>query len=834
MRTKICILLIVFIPGLMPTKAQVAFYDSKTMDSAFKFNNPQLFLGTLRHYLPDPGIDPAYSDITSQCRDNPFLNKYITIMVDSINVHLPAATKNFKKKQMEIDSLEKVSYQISEIIKELNKQIKYQKQTKDSLIELKNALNTNLLESWSFKNPNQNFQIQDETYKEDFKKYTDTLEKFIPIKIGKYLSRFKEYAKSAKDFLEYKNSVQKETTLHISQIDQEIQANKETLAYNSNKLDEITSSKILAKADLSKITQSVASTTSSALLLAAGSTAGSASGASFETMSLDAMAKFLAERFKEEIKIYFFEQLQKVMNTEDYKILRSLFPQTTSLLDSIESYTYANNIGILRNAFISDFSNSPYNLEELIRDEYSTEFAGNIETQYVYLLLKVIDDIKNNRHPAIIIRNIPEDRFFKDNANRNLLSAIKALKIISEGLRDTASAENGWISGKVFQAVKADRLNIFLGLIYQSLKDLEITPESGTSVKLVNIVSANKQNFNNLISSFIEQANNIDNSLKLIKTQRAKGEKDDLKNFIEYYRISYGLIPLFMNQLQLVIQDSKQVQKINEIYLSKVGPISNTILCILSSIDEKNWYGVFGNTIFLLEQSLPEKVKGQFSALIKYGNFMANVAVADNSEDIKKAIETIALPVGSYSIKRKSYMTISLNGYVGANIGEEKAFNNKSSAWAFTTGFLAPVGLNWSFRSQDRNSTKSSEWSWSLFASIIDLGAITQFRLDNDSVQLPPAITFSSIFAPGLFFACGIKDCPVSIIAGFEYTPQLRKLTYTTNNNTTATESANAFRISLGVAVDIPIFNFYVRQFRGQKNKKPEIKFQRDHCFTIE
>ena len=44
-------------------------------------------------------------------------------------------------------------------------------------------------------------------------------------------------------------------------------------------------------------------------------------------------------------------------------------------------------------------------------------------------------------------------------------------------------------------------------------------------------------------------------------------------------------------------------------------------------------------------------------AVIKYGTFMAQVAQAENSDDVKTAIESVALPTGSASIKNTRVST---------------------------------------------------------------------------------------------------------------------------------------------------------------------------------
>ncbi|MEL6925875.1 MAG: hypothetical protein AAFO94_17670, partial [Bacteroidota bacterium] len=92
--------------------------------------------------------------------------------------------------------------------------------------------------------------------------------------------------------------------------------------------------------------------------------------------------------------------------------------------------------------------------------------------------------------------------------------------------------------------------------------------------------------------------------------------------------------------------------------------------------------------------------------------------------------------------------------------------------------------------------------SGSLYFPLIDLGAVVLFRLGDSEEALPTDITFQQIFSPGLLYAHGLPNVPISIMGGFQISPQLRKINE---------QKANAFRFNLGVTVDLPLANFYTR-----------------------
>jgi hypothetical protein len=196
-----------------------------------------------------------------------------------------------------------------------------------------------------------------------------------------------------------------------------------------------------------------------------------------------------------------------------------------------------------------------------------------------------------------------------------------------------------------------------------------------------------------------------------------------------------------------------------------------------------------------LEQKLI-KLKGiqeTSSIILKYGTFAATIAKADNSDDVQKAIETIALPAGSSRVKRESIVNISLNAYCGLfggrNIGSKVAYNS--------FGITAPVGIATSFG--------INHFSYSLFVSLIDLGAITAFRFKNDTTTVSK-ILLKDIVSPGLFVSWGLRNCPISINAGCQLTPLLSSVSSSVNGS-----ESRMFRFTIGLCVDIPVLNLYNR-----------------------
>lgn len=211
--------------------------------------------------------------------------------------------------------------------------------------------------------------------------------------------------------------------------------------------------------------------------------------------------------------------------------------------------------------------------------------------------------------------------------------------------------------------------------------------------------------------------------------------------------------------------------------------------------------------------------------IFKYGAFLAAVVESKDGEEIKRAIQAVALPAGSYSIKRRTFRNISLNSYPGLTGGMELASNTNNNSWAPNFGFTAPIGLgvSWGYRTKingfkyytnqvyRRRVEKATisgrnrflcGHSGTIFLPLIDLGALVLFRLDNDQDALPEEVGFQQVFSPGIMYAHGLPNVPISIMAGMQVSPQLRSID---------DEKANSFRFNASIVVDLPMANFYTR-----------------------
>ncbi len=180
-------------------------------------------------------------------------------------------------------------------------------------------------------------------------------------------------------------------------------------------------------------------------------------------------------------------------------------------------------------------------------------------------------------------------------------------------------------------------------------------------------------------------------------------------------------------------------------------------------------------------------------------HFVNDLALAEDAEDVEHAIEAFALPSGSFSIKREGVFNVSVNSYPGLLLAYDNPLGVKAPADtlnpAFSTGFTAPVGLSIA------KGTRKGR-SMGVFIPLIDVGAVTRFRFDDETSKLPE-LKFGNMFSPGVFFHWGcFRKNPLSLNVGVQYGPEIRKL----NDQEKSWES---IRIGAGLVLDIPLFNLY-------------------------
>lgn len=563
------------------------------------------------------------------------------------------------------------------------------------------------------------------------------------------------------------------------------------------------------------------------------STGGALSGFSLSSIGglsvtnfADGLAKFLVKRFKEELTITFFQKFKEEVGKSDE--LRTLFPESYKVLLAIDKdiYQFSAYLVTLRESFIKDLTNLYVNFKKFTRlDKYERYFADPAHLAIrtlIYTGLYLVDEYAKGVHAGKVLAqfNINDLQFSDTVLQHNVRSSVAVVKMISESFRSLAS-EHYWVPSDSAEAFLGDNTtrNIYFGLIFQKYGNISFCKSTRDSVRLDTIlenagrISDSLAEYKQFVETFIDHAQEITEYVTELKAKR----KEDI-DYNDYYKLCNSSLDLFQHAFTFInlpgialgpgVKENLRLQSdrwlfvarsAGEMYVdTRTKNYSSAILNVSGIID----------TILV---SAHNSISNPANAILKYGTFASAVATAQNSDDVEKAIESVALPSGSSRIKRESVSNISLNGYVGGFIGGEYLPALKEKQNAFSIGLSAPVGIAFSFgKHRFLDGKNPGGKSWTIFVPLIDVGALASFRLQNDSSKVASEVLLKNIVAPGLFLYLGLGKCPVSVGIGAQIGPQLRDIPVKNPENINIDKNYYV-RYGLSVAVDIPILNFHTR-----------------------
>jgi hypothetical protein len=240
-----------------------------------------------------------------------------------------------------------------------------------------------------------------------------------------------------------------------------------------------------------------------------------------------------------------------------------------------------------------------------------------------------------------------------------------------------------------------------------------------------------------------------------------------------------------------------------------------------SSLFKELYYSV-DSSLYVLTDKFDERLSRYQTCYCRslgkaktYASLLTDIMNAGgNSQSISKVIEAHAAPPTSYKRKRYTRFTIDLGAYLGAYGGVEWLNRgNKFVNPEFTYGLSVPIGLNFTWAPLKKLKPAKVKYpfvkhnhevkeiigvSHTFSISLIDIAAPVAYRLSGDTESaLPVKIKWSQLIAPGVHWRLGLKNSPICIASGVQFTPQLRSLS---NGNV-----ESALRLYAGVLFDMPL-----------------------------
>ena len=538
----------------------------------------------------------------------------------------------------------------------------------------------------------------------------------------------------------------------------------------------------------------------------------------------DGLARFLVSRMKEELNVMFFDHFNKFLKAQPDT--KALFPKTyfIMLLMSDRIYDYQSYLPTLREAFEQDLSGLLHSANEWVNDSPQEKsilkfFKDKPEAlACVQLGIRIAQKVESGTKPGDILHEVKDDSLRLDKIHLNVRPILQTTDLFSQSLRSN-NPRRYWITEEQFGAFENEIfVRIYLGLLYQQSKNQKITftnkktldglMRDATNAKekikaqeqIREMVTSARQYMVSIKAQLIQ----IDESISLA---RENIEGAGLAGYFALSKKISGIIDEtiksgFLGSLIHIPQADIDLITQMEFYLEHS-------INLLSGITLKSYSAAVFEVALILNQATGDSSKKFTDGFIRYGTFMATVATATTSKEVQDAIEAVALPPGSALIKRSTPLNISINSYVGFHGGTE--YLRGGSGWSPIYGMSAPVGL--ALSTDIRNKKKKQKGSISAFISLIDIGAVASFRIEDDSTQQLPEIKLGNIFAPGIYVVWGIGKTPLSIGGGWQKGPQLRAVNVPdpANPGQFKNELKDGYRWSIFIAVDIPLFNLYTK-----------------------
>jgi hypothetical protein len=546
----------------------------------------------------------------------------------------------------------------------------------------------------------------------------------------------------------------------------------------------------------------------------------------------DGLAKLLVERTKQELNAAFFVDFQRELAKEKYADLRFLFPATFRLFQMIgtEIYRYGYYLLSLKDAFERDLHDIFLRLSLLLEEEpYKTFFT---KKPYLYglfsLSFSVIKGLLDEKHPGLILEELKLDDWdTKQNKSyKNLWSSLRLLQLISKSLQSDGTS-GYWTSPEDIESFLSDggqkkffNFKIYLGLIYQGSDKIEFIA-NGRTKTFRNVLDSIHKTFDDDDGHAVSYSHFFENfairAQAVERLIRDPQKKSDIHEFIRYYDAVLDLFEEVTKIEDLPFASDMEISPLAGKWLF----LARTLADVHSDVKQKSYFSVplrianIYDIVFPPDEiksyegqnvELPEKDKIRLRAtrlirsrILKYGSFIASVALAENSDQIKAALDSAVLPVGSSAIKKNSPFSIALNSFVGIYVGNEHLKDLPEENKINSVGVIAPIGF--------AVSTKLNFigfGSLSLFGSFLDLGAITAYRFRDSKAEKLPELTLSNIVAPGAYGILGLKKYPISFGLGAQYGPQLRAIK---SDEGKADIKTSAWRFNFFIAVDIPLLN---------------------------
>lgn len=201
--------------------------------------------------------------------------------------------------------------------------------------------------------------------------------------------------------------------------------------------------------------------------------------------------------------------------------------------------------------------------------------------------------------------------------------------------------------------------------------------------------------------------------------------------------------------------------------------------------------------------------------LVTFVALASSLSEAQNGEQVRRAFEAAASPVGGWQSKRYGEGGGSITAFPGLSFGLEQVIRERSdpsgiSDPAATVGASLPVGVEWQWQRRGAVGTSAPDCTGpvcglGVFVPLIDLGALLTYRLGGSGeVDSEPNASVRQVFAPGAYLSLALtRTVPVNLLMGGQLMPSLRRV-----SGAEGVVNRSAMRFGIGIVMDVLLLGF--------------------------
>lgn len=542
-------------------------------------------------------------------------------------------------------------------------------------------------------------------------------------------------------------------------------------------------------------------------------------GGGFAQNLAEGLADFLIERANEELRAAVFRRL--ITAFENNPELPILFPNIDEFLQNVEQYNFDLAIKTIQARAEKDLENLLSTVPKLSRlDKYKNLINTHPASVYVLAAMTTLDGVNHKWMPASLVDSIylaPYTTLKNDHSNALKFAGYISQSVQNRLLTGTPSdADKNWILfNNVWYGAAASAeiaRNYFTMLILRdpgigfkwTTSGSDTVPNVKPLALLRDKISGTQSLSNNLfqiiisVNKILDSRNVLlgnDNDHKTTFVMPGTVPKVELINRQQTFVLIESIFSIVHHSFALV-PDNSFPDKVGLLLAidraQRALPLFSRVFDITDQLALKNYNEVIFSVGLLLKDALNAEGFYVPEAYFQYGNFLASVAIAKSGADVKAAIDAVALPSGSSSIKKDLAFNAALNGYVGYFARQLDDDERYYEGFTETHGITAPVGVTISHG-------LGRAGSLSVFLGILDVGAIVKYKVSEDPNEAPkPEIDWGNILSPGVHLVYGGPFyLPISVGIGQQWLPK----------NVEDTRLKFNGGLNLFIAFDIPIIN---------------------------